>query len=111
MWGLFRRPDPANVTGAARSPKWDGWVKRFLRGKACLACGQRDGLSGHHVVPFHLRPDLELVEANVVPLCSDRCHIVFGHFNDFRLDNPAVRDDCAAYLTKRREAQRRCAGH
>ena len=66
MWGLFRRPDPANVTGAARSPNWDGWVKRFLRGKSCLACGQRDGLTGHHVVPFHLRPDLELVEAATV---------------------------------------------
>jgi 5-methylcytosine-specific restriction endonuclease McrA len=111
MWSLFRRDDPANVTGAARSPKWASFVKRFLRGKACLACGQKDALTGHHVVPFHLRPDLELDERNVVPLCSDRCHIVFGHFNDFRLDNPQVREDCEAYLMRRREAQKRCEGH
>ena len=108
MLGLLRRlGDPANVTGAARSSQWPAFLRRFLRGKSCIACGSRDGLTGHHVVPFHLRPDLELVEANVVPLCADRCHIVHGHFNDFRLDNPTVREDCAEYLKKRTEAQRR----
>ena len=54
------------------------------------------------------RKVLELQAENVVPLCSDRCHIVFGHFNDFRLDNPAVREDCAAYLADRMEARKRC---
>jgi len=108
MLGLLRRlGDPANVTGEARSPKWPALSKRFLRGKACIACGSRDGLTAHHVVPFHLRPDLELVESNLVPLCSDRCHLVWGHLDDYRLDSPTVREDAAEHLAKRRAAQAR----
>lgn len=108
MLSLLRRiGDPGNVTGAARSPQWASFSKRYLRGRSCIACGSREGLTAHHVVPFHMRPDLELDEKNLVPLCTDRCHIVHGHFNDFRLDNPKVREDCAEYLRKRTEAQRR----
>jgi hypothetical protein len=39
-------------------------------------------------------------------MCSDRCHIVHGHFNDFALANPTVREDCAAYLAKRMAAKK-----
>ena len=101
--------DPGVIAagGQPRFPKWDAWLKAFLRGKSCIVCGQRDGLTGHHVIPFHLRPDLELDQANVVPICSDRCHIVFGHFNDYRLDNPRVREDAAAFLAGRDAAKRR----
>lgn len=109
--GFFRRrPDDPGATvagGMPRSPQWDSWVKKFLKGKRCIACGASDGLCGHHVVPFHLRPDLELSESNVVPLCSDRCHLVHGHLDDFRLDNPTVREDCAAHLAKREAAKLR----
>ena len=108
MLSLLRRiGDPGNVTGAARSPQWASFSKRYLRGRSCIACGSREGLTAHHVVPFHMRPDLELDEKNLVPLCTDRCHIVHGHYNDFRLDNSTVREDCAEYLRKRTEAQRR----
>ena len=108
---LFPRPapDPGVIAagGMPRSPKWDGWLKAFLKGKTCIACGARDGLTGHHVVPFHLRPDLELDPSNVVPICSDRCHIVHGHLDDFALANPTVRQDAAAHLAKRLAAKAR----
>jgi hypothetical protein len=107
MFGLFRRPDPGVATaGVPRSPKWAAWLKAFLRGKACIACGQREGLTGHHVVPFHVDRSRELDPLNVVAICSDRCHIVHGHFNDFALANPTVREDCAAYLAKRLAAKK-----
>jgi len=109
MFGLFRRPDPGVIAagGQPRSPKWESWLKAFLRGKSCIACGAKDGLTGHHVIPFHVDPSKELDPTNVVPICSDRCHIVFGHFNDFQLENPGVREDCAAYLAKRLAAKKR----
>jgi len=102
LFGLFRLPDPGLVAaGAPRSSKWPPFLKAFLRGKACIACGQREGLTGHHVVPYHEDPSRELDPTNVVPMCADRCHLVHGHFNDYSLSNPTVREDCAAYNTKR----------
>ena len=109
MFSIFRRPDPGVLAagGVPRSPRWPAVSRAFLRGASCIACGQREGLTAHHVIPFHVRPDLELDERNLVPLCSDRCHIVFGHFNDFRLDNPEVREHAAKFLAGREMAKRR----
>ena len=113
LLNFFRRssPDPGVIAagGQPRSPKWDAWLKAFLKGKACIACGAKDGLTGHHVVPFHVDPSRELDAANVVPICSDRCHIVHGHLDDYQLENPSVREDAAAHLAKRRAAQARRA--
>lgn len=108
MFGLLRKPDPGVIAagGVPRSPKWEAWLKAFLKGKTCIACGASDGLTGHHVVPFHVDPSRELDATNVVPICSDRCHIIFGHFNDYRLENPGVSEDCAAYLSKRLAAKK-----
>jgi hypothetical protein len=39
-------------------------------------------------------------------MCSDRCHLVHGHFNDYSLVNPTVREDCAAYRAKRMAAKK-----
>ena len=113
MFGLFRRSDPGVVAaGVPRSGKWGPWLKAFLRGKSCIACGQREGLTGHHVVPYHEDPSRELDPTNVEPMCSDRCHLVHGHFNDYSLHNPTVREDCAAYLAKRIAAKaEKAKGH
>ena len=107
MFGFFRKPDPGVVAaGVPRSAGWGPWVKAYLKGKSCIACGQREGLTGHHVVPFHKDRSRECDETNVVPICADRCHLVHGHFNDFALDNPTVREDCAAYFAKRMAAKK-----
>lgn len=107
---FFRRhadPGLAAAGGVPRSPKWDSWLKAFLRGKSCIACGARDGLTGHHVYPFHLDPSREMDPENVVPICADRCHIVWGHFDDYQLWNPRVREDAAAHLAGREAAKQR----
>ena len=107
LLNLFRKPDPGLVAaGVPRSSKWPAWLKAFLKGKVCIACGQREGLTGHHVVPYHEDPSRELDPTNVEPICGDRCHIVHGHFNDFSLSNPTVREDCAAYRAKRMAAKK-----
>ena len=68
----------------------------------CEACGSTANLNVHHVVPFHQRPDLELVEDNLITLCREH-HFRIGHDPDGRgplkpswlLSNPNVRSDAA----------------
>jgi len=93
------------VRGVQRSPKWAAFEKRFVRGKACVCCGAKGPLTGHHVIPYHVRPDLELDEANIRPVCTGvDCHLVIGHLKDFRLWNEDFDADAAAFLQKRRRA-------
>ena len=108
MFGLFRQPDPGVVAaGVPRSSGWSAWVKRFVKGKACVCCGSKGPLTGHHKIPFHLRPDLEMVESNVAPVCDGTdCHLVIGHLKDFKLYNPDFDADAAAFLAKRMAAKK-----
>ena len=108
MFGLFRQPDPGVVAaGVPRSSKWPAWLKAFLKGKSCVCCGSKTGLTGHHLIPFHLRVDLEMVESNVRPVCDGTdCHLVIGHLKDFRLYNPDFDADAAAFLAKRMAAKK-----
>lgn len=106
MLGIFKRDDGlAAAAGARRSPKWPAWVKSFLQGKVCACCGSRGPLTGHHVIPFHVRPDLELVEGNVRPVCEGQdCHLVIGHLKDWKLWNEDFDRDAAAFLAARKAA-------
>lgn len=66
-----------------RSPKWEEFSKHFLIGKTCAACGTKDNLESHHIIPFHLKPELELIESNLIALCmkpSRWCHFRIGHW-------------------------------
>lgn len=90
-----------------RSPKWPALAKRFLRGKACAVCGSSEHVVPHHIVPVHVDPSQELVEANLLPLCENRvmnCHCVVGHLRDWKSYNPTVRED--AELIRQRIANR-----
>lgn len=68
---------------AARSPEWPAlraaWVER---NPTCRCCGRRENLNVHHVRPFHLFPELELEESNLITLCEGgpvNCHYLAGH--------------------------------
>jgi hypothetical protein len=108
MFGLFKKADPGLVAaGVPRSSKWPAWLKAFLKGKSCVCCGSKTGLTGHHVIPFHLRQDLELSESNVRAVCDGTdCHLVIGHLKDFQLYNPDFDADAAAFLAKRLAAKK-----
>jgi len=73
-----------------------GWRKVRARrieiddGK-CRACGSDHNLQGHHIKPFHMRPELELDMSNAITLCG-RCHLLIGH-----LDNWSSRNDQVVY--------------
>lgn len=81
------------VGSAARSPQWRKLREKFLDANpACAACGVESGLEVHHLLPFHLFPEMELDPGNLMTLCG-RCHLLIGHGLDWRCYNPtAVRD-------------------
>lgn len=84
-----------------RSGAWPRVRREHLsREPECIACGRSGSLEVHHVVPVRGRPDLELDPENLVTLCADPCHIVFGHLLDWRRSNPHVREDSAAYRAR-----------
>jgi len=84
-----------------RSSEWVQVRSDFVRKHPrCEACGSISNLNVHHVVPFHQRPDLELVEDNLITLCREH-HFRIGHDPDGKgpmkpswlLSNPNVRSD------------------
>lgn len=93
---------------AARSPKWAAFSKRFLRGKVCAVCGSAEKLEAHHIQPFHLHPELELDESNLLPLCEGRgtlnCHLWCGHLGRWNRINNTAREDAAYFGAKVRGA-------
>ena len=42
----------------------------------CAACGRRDDLDVHHIVPYHVDPDRELDPTNLITLCGT-CRVIF----------------------------------
>ena len=85
-----------------RSSKWPAVRKQHLLvSPTCQACGARTYLEVHHVRPFHLYPELELDQENLITLCASPCHLIWGHLGDFKAYNPVVREDVRLYLKKR----------
>lgn len=86
---------------AIRSPKWSNVRKEHLKNNDyCIACGRNKKLEVHHIKPVHLFPELELDPSNLVTLCADPCHIVFGHLMNFKSWNSDVVIDSSSYLNK-----------
>ncbi|SRR6266566_6559488 len=87
-----------------RSPHWPAVRETHLKREPnCTACGGKDNIEVHHIHPFHLWPELELVETNLITLCehpSHNCHFIFGHLLSWLSYNLTVQFDAAAYLLK-----------
>jgi 5-methylcytosine-specific restriction protein A len=84
-----------------RSGKWPTVRKRFLAvHPACAVCGTKKNLEVHHVIPFNIDPSKELDEENLIVLCDDRCHLLFGHLMVFTSYNIHVREDAKAWAKK-----------
>jgi len=84
----------------SRSARWDEVRDEHLASYPfCLACGGRDLLQVHHIVPFSVAPDLELVGSNLVTLCMGAfdCHLYIGHGGSFRFYNPHVLEHAGAF--------------
>jgi 5-methylcytosine-specific restriction endonuclease McrA len=87
--------------GAPRSSQWPRVRAAHLAiHPACEACGTRDDLNVHHVLPFHSHPERELDPTNLITLCRHH-HLTLGHVcpdgrrNWGECSNPNVRKDAA----------------
>lgn len=86
---------------AKRSPKWNSIRKKHIENNPiCAACGSSKKLEVHHIKPVHLFPELELDPLNLITLCSEPCHLLFGHLMNFRSWNKDVIQDSSVYYTK-----------
>jgi 5-methylcytosine-specific restriction enzyme A len=97
---LAERLDGKAPTGARRSSQWQTVRNNFLLGKSCAVCGGKRKLIAHHEIPFHLSPDLELDESNLIPLCEAEryginCHLLIGHLGNWQRTNVICRADIA----------------
>lgn len=85
-----------------RSPKWSATRKAHLAmHPTCAACGSKDNLEVHHCVPFHVAPELELAESNLITLCEGgpiNCHFLFGHLRNWTAWNTRVEIEAADWL-------------
>ena|ERR1035437_8563832 len=87
-----------------RSKSWPKVRKAYLKKHpVCEICGCKKGLNIHHKLPFHLHPDLELLESNFITLCEHlehSCHFIFGHLFNFHSYNKDIEKDALKWNTK-----------
>ena len=107
---IIQRITNKDDAGNKRSSQWPKVRKAWLENHpTCAVCGGTSKIEVHHIIPFHLHPDLELVDSNFISLCEGAkgCnhHLLFGHFMNFKNYNPDVRKDAehfnAGIVTKK----------
>lgn len=100
---LFDVFSSKRIREATRSPKWKSVRSEHLsKNPCCAACGRCLKVEVHHIQPVHISPENELDPSNLITLCADPCHIIFGHFMDWKSWNTDVVNDCMVYLNKYR---------
>lgn len=83
------------VGGNRRSPWWRTLARCFLlKHTSCAGCGtdNRKNLQVHHKKPYHLHPELELDETNLVAVCK-YCHFVICHRNNWSFYVPDIDEE------------------
>lgn len=91
-----------------RSAQWDEVRDEFIKKHpSCAACGSTEKLQVHHIIPFRIRPDLELVESNLISLCmsNNECHLMIGHGGSFHCYNPSVEEYCRQYAESKESSR------
>ena len=95
---LAVRPKPR------RSPLWPKVRATHLAEcPRCAACGRRQNLEVHHVMPVHVAPELELDPTNLITLCDageGGCHLRFGHLMFWKSWNVDVLMDVTRFSGK-----------
>ena len=87
------------TNGKKRSSEWSRVRKEYLaKHPKCFICLGEKKITVHHILPFHLHPELELDKKNLVTLCEGKstlnCHLIFGHWNNFaKKYNPHIMED------------------
>lgn len=107
IWPFAKKPVDPKLHGQTRSPQWDKARREFIKKHPrCAACGSKilPKLQVHHKRPFHLFPELEMVEKNWIVLCEDgpmntNCHGLLGHCGNWSDYNENVEADAEHQLS------------
>jgi len=92
--------------GAKRASEWRKVRKEHLKkNPRCFICGSKTKVEVHHIVPFHLAPDLECNPENMMTLCENKkyginCHLLIGHLGNYERVNESCETD-ARFLRSR----------
>lgn len=87
------------LNGKTRSGRWHTVRNHHLvDNPSCAVCGGKKNLEVHHKKPFHLHPELELDQSNLITLCEAKregvnCHLFFGHLGNYRDVNLTLDQD------------------
>lgn len=107
QWLKKLLPSPDTLFGSERSGQWRKVrAEHLIKEPVCQACGRSKNLNVHHIVPVAFDKNRELDPENLITLCSDPCHLVFGHFLSYQCYNKQVREMVRAY--KKAFDQREC---
>ena len=94
---LFVPDEHVCLAIASKHPRSSRWpAKRadiLLAHPFCAVCGNKSNLNVHHIKPYHLFPELELADSNLIVLCEGpvvNCHFLFGHLRNWKAYNPEV---------------------
>lgn len=89
---------PRLILKIERSSQWRKVRAEHLKKEPfCQACGRRANLEVHHIIPVSFCPHKELDPENLMTLCGNPCHFVFGHLMSYNCYNKDVRRMVAAY--------------
>ena len=100
--GVIGYADPI-FGGTPRSSQWKKVRNDFLaRFPDCEACGVEAEIV-HHILPYHLKPELELDESNFITLC-DECHLVLAHLKSFKRFDPDIKEVARLFRKKVKNA-------
>ena len=103
---LVERVQGKAPKGAKRSSGWRKVRDKHKRDNPeCAVCRSKKKVEVHHKVPFHIAPDLELAEGNLVSLCENKkygvnCHLLIGHLGNYRKINMNVEWDVIIWNKK-----------
>jgi 5-methylcytosine-specific restriction endonuclease McrA len=88
--------------GARRSKEWAKVRKAHLQlYPACACCGGTKKCEVHHIIPFHVCQELELMAHNLLTLCeAKKCHLAMGHLYSYKSYNKEVLQDLEYWKTK-----------
>ena len=92
--------------GEKRSGSWTQVRNEHVeKHPACEVCGRTTKVQVHHLIPFHVAPDLELEPDNLMTLCENKknginCHLLVGHLGNFRRFNVTAVEDATYWKQK-----------
>jgi len=92
--------------GKKRSKNWRKVRREHLKNNPiCAICHGKKKLEVHHIIPFHLAPELEEKKSNLITLCERKkyginCHLLVGHLGNYRRANPNCSSDVMVWNRK-----------